>query len=130
MLQQQYRALFFITLSFILSSGLKAQTSEKIDPEVLQQNIGQQVTYCDHVFDTYQGKSEKSPVMLNLGAKYPNQALTVVIFQRDLPNFKYNPLTDLKDEDICITGKVEVYREKLQIIANKETQILVKEKSE
>ena len=122
--------MYFFILLWMSSPIVMAQTEVQVSQDSLQAYIGKQITYCNHVYGTYQGKGEKSPIMLNLGAAYPNQSLTVVIFQRDLPNFKYNPLTDLKDEDICVTGQVEIYRDKLQIIAKKETQILLQEKAE
>ena len=62
---------------------------------------------------------------INLGATYPNSPLTVVIFAKDSANFK-EPLAPLYDnKKICITGILNVYKGKTQIMVNKPEQIEV-----
>jgi DNA/RNA endonuclease YhcR with UshA esterase domain len=49
----------------------------------------------------------------------------VIIFEKDLVNFKYNPSLFLKDKTICITGIVKMYNGLPEIIATKEEQIVI-----
>lgn len=84
---------------------------------------GQTVTVCAKVQSAYVTKGEKKTTYLNFGKPYPNNTFTVVIFEKDLPNFSYAPAEHLKDKEVCITGKVIMYKGKPEIIAREEKQI-------
>jgi DNA/RNA endonuclease YhcR with UshA esterase domain len=66
---------------------------------------------------------EKQVTYLNLGADFPNSKLTIVIFQKDLHNFPFTPSAHFKGMNVCVTGAVKKYKEKLEIIANGPDQI-------
>ncbi len=74
---------------------------------------------------TYVTKGDKKTTYINFGNPYPNTTFTVVIFEDDLPNFKYIPSEYLKDKNVCITGKVKIYKGKPEIIAIQEEQIKI-----
>ncbi|WP_298392238.1 hypothetical protein [Flavobacterium sp.] len=82
------------------------------------------VTLCETVTGTYQTKSENKVLYLNFGAAFPNNAFTVVVFQKDFKNFSYDLLT-LKNKKICVTGKVVIYKGKPQIIISKEADVVI-----
>jgi DNA/RNA endonuclease YhcR with UshA esterase domain len=86
---------------------------------------GKTITVCSKVQSTYVTKGEKKTTYLNFGQPYPNTTFTVVIFEADLPNFKYTPSDFLKEKNVCITGKVKIYKGKPEIIVNKEDQIKI-----
>jgi DNA/RNA endonuclease YhcR with UshA esterase domain len=69
---------------------------------------------------------EKPVTYLNLGADFPNSKLTIVIFQKDLVNFPLKPSDKYKGMNVCVTGAVKKYKEKLEIIANGPDQIEMK----
>jgi len=83
------------------------------------------VTICDRVADTYLTKSNTT--MLNFGNKYPNQSLTVVIFESDRQNFNVAPEESFKDKRVCVTGKIKLYKGKPEIIIKSPNQIKVQE---
>ena len=86
---------------------------------------GKTITVCSKVQSTYVTKGDKKTTYLNFGNPYPNTTFTVVIFEGDLPNFKNTPSEYLKDKNVCITGKVKIYKGKPEMIVNKEEQIKI-----
>lgn len=106
---------------FLFSNILFSQTQISIDS--VSAYIGKTVKVCDKVAGTFFTKGDKPVTYLNLGADYPNTKLTIVIFQKDLINFPLTPSVHYKGMDVCVTGEVGTYKDKLQIIANKAEQI-------
>jgi DNA/RNA endonuclease YhcR with UshA esterase domain len=86
---------------------------------------GKTITVCSKVQSTYVTKGDKKTTYINFGNPYPNTTFTVVIFEGDLLNFKNTPSEYLKDKNVCITGKVKIYKGKPEMIVNKEEQIKV-----
>ncbi len=86
---------------------------------------GKTVTVCAKVLGTHLTTGDKKTTYLNFGQPFPNSTFTVVIFESDLANFKYAPSEFLKDKNVCITGKVEMFKGKPEIIVKKEDQIKV-----
>jgi hypothetical protein len=116
---------FYSIISLLLFSNiLSAQTQITIDS--VSAYIGKTVKVCDKVAGTFVTKGEKPVTYLNLGADYPNTKLTIVIFQKDLINFPFTPSDQYKSMNVCVTGEVGTYKEKVQIIAYKPEQIEIK----
>ena len=67
--------------------------------------------------------SPESPTLLNIGAAYPDQSLTVVINNKDKLNFPAAPETYYLNKHISVTGKVEMIAGKPQITVQKKSQI-------
>ena len=88
--------------------------------------VEKNVKVCDKVAGTFVTKGDKPVTYLNLGADYPNTKLTIVIFQKDLDNFPFTPSDHYKGINICVTGKIGVYKERPQIVVNKPDQIEIK----
>ncbi len=116
---------FCTTLCIILLSQF-IYTQKLVPIDSISGHIGQTIKVCDKVAGTFVTKSDKPLTYLNLGADYPKAKLTIVIFQKDLVNFPLTPSDHYKGMNICITGEVSVYKDRLQIIANKPDQIEIK----
>lgn len=86
---------------------------------------GKTITVCSKVQSTFITKGEKKTTYINFGKPYPNTSFTAVIFEGDLANFKYTPSDFLKEKNVCITGKVVIYKGKPEIIVSKEEQIKI-----
>ncbi|MBK7806971.1 MAG: hypothetical protein IPJ51_11785 [Saprospiraceae bacterium] len=106
------------------STFLSAQTVISIDS--VSAYIGKTVKVCDKVAGTFVTKSDKPLTYLNLGTDYPKAKLTIVIFQKDLINFSFTPSDHYKGQNVCVTGEIKQYREKIEIIANRPDQIEMK----
>lgn len=88
--------------------------------------FGQETTVCGIVVGTrYNKNTQAHPTYLNLDKRFPEHHFTVVIFGKDRMNFSYEPEIYLKDQRICVTGKVGEYKGVFQIIASMESQIEV-----
>jgi len=108
--------LFVAAISF-------AQTSIKLDE--VTKHTGDSVTVCGKVSDLrYFENSNKQPTFLNIGDKYPNQQLTVVIWGETRKLFTSN-VEEMKGKEICITGRIILYKEKPEIVIDNPGQIVI-----
>jgi len=96
----------------------KGQTIVSIKEVV--NHVGKEVTLCDSV---YSARSLESLSLLNLGAAFPKEVITVVVFKADKAKFAKDPVALFENKRICVTGKVTLYKEKLQIVVNDPKQI-------
>lgn len=99
--------------------------SQTVPLDSVQFYEGKEITICAKVMDTYVSKTNEGTTFVNFGNPYPKSTFTVVIFEADLPNFKYTPSVYLKEKKICITGKIKIYKGKPEMIVNKEEQIKI-----
>jgi len=114
-------------LFFLLSSAafVHAQTAQIIAADSIKFYEGKVVTVCEKVVDTHVTKEQKV-VYLNFGHPYPAQTFTGVIFASDVAKFTYQPEIYLKGKTICVTGTVKIYKDRPEIIINRQDQIQVK----
>lgn len=114
--------LFFI--STIIDSAYSQTT---IALENVSKHVGDSVKVCGVVRGgRFLEQTKNSPTLLNVGAAFPNQLLTVVIWSDVRKQFEQAPEELFKDKEICIVGKVELYKEKPQIVLRRKEQILMK----
>jgi len=116
------KKLFILFISICLTQISFSQT---VPLDSVQFYEGKEITVCAKVTDTYVSKTNEGTTFVNFGNPYPKSTFTVVIFEADLPNFKYTPSVYLKEKKVCITGKVKIYKGKPEIIVNKEEQIKI-----
>ena len=64
-----------------------------------------------------------TPTFLNAGSNYPNAPLTLVIWADARKDFKSKPEEYYTGKDICVTGKIELYKDKPQIVIHKAEQL-------
>jgi len=68
-------------------------------------------------------QSNQKLTLLNVGAAFPNQVFTIVIDNELRAKFETAPETFFLDKDVCVTGKVSLYRDAPQIVIYKKEQI-------
>ncbi|MDP4262970.1 MAG: DNA-binding protein [Bacteroidota bacterium] len=99
-----------------------SQTSLK--PEEAAGHVGENVTVCGKVFGgKFLETAKDKPTFLNMGAKYPDSPLTIVIWDSLRSKLSYKPEEKFNNKEICITGKIELYRGKPEIILQEAGQI-------
>lgn len=113
----------FLSL-FLLSSISFAQRQITLDE--IPQNFDKKVKICDKIHGSYIIKSN-GMTLLNVGKPYPDNPLTLAIFEKDLKNFSYVPADFLPEKSICVTGKLILYKDKPEIILKSEKDIEIKE---
>lgn len=110
-------------LSLFIVAAATAQTSIKL--EDVSKHIGDSVTVCGKVAGLkYFENSKNKPTFLNIGANHPNQLLTVVIWEKTRALFT-SKTEDLMDKEICITGRIILFKERPEIVIEKPEQIVV-----
>lgn len=102
-------------LAFMMA---KSQTTVSIKEVV--NHVGKEVTLCDSV---YSARNLENLSLLNLGGKYPKEVITVVVFKADRSKFEKEPVEMFENKRICVTGKVTLFKDKLQLVVNDPKQI-------
>lgn len=120
------RISFFLVALFLITA--KAQSQQTISLADAAQHTGDSVTVCGKVFSVrYLSASKNAPTFLNLGAAYPNQLLTVVIWSDVRKQFKGKPEELYNEKEICVSGRVELYKDKPEIVIHDSRQIYLKQ---
>ncbi|MGA2401923.1 MAG: DNA-binding protein [Syntrophobacteraceae bacterium] len=120
---------FKLLLLVALLAGLVviAYSQDTITPEDAAKFIGQQKTVCGTVASGhFAAKSKGRPTFINLDKPYPNQVFTVMIWGSDRGKFEKSPETLYSGKEICVTGMVQSYQGKPEIIVKDPSQIKVK----
>jgi len=115
-----------LVLILMLATTYVSTAQPRIPIDSVSAYVGKTVRVCDQVVSTFVTKSDKPLTYLNLGADYPNNKLTLVIFQKDLIKFPFTPSDYYKGLNICVIGKIKKYKDKLEIITNSPEQIEIK----
>lgn len=117
---------FLLALTLLFTSLIQAQQPVKI--EDISKHVGDSVTVCTKIYGgIFLEHSNGTPTFLNAGGTYPNAPLTVVIWADARKEFKTIPEVFYKDKNVCITGKIILYKEKPEIVVFNEKQLVVKE---
>ena len=83
----------------------------------INKHIGKQVTICTKMFGF---KALENMTLVNMGADYPNQLLTVVLRGTAKDDYK-----SFGSKNICVAGKIIEYRGKPEIIVTESSQIKI-----
>lgn len=121
--------LFTFLLSIIITNLTHAQKAIKL--EDIAQHIGDSVLIEGKVYSgRFLSNSEGAPTLLNLGALYPNQKLTLVIKGTSRKNFDAAPEVSYTDQMVWVKGKLELFKGKPQMILWSKVQIGVIEQED
>lgn len=113
--------LIFTIFVFFVFGAAKAQSPIKLDD--VSKYIGDSVIVCGKVEGMrYFENSKNQPTFLNIGANFPDQKITVVIWGETRKLFT-NKIEEFNNKDICITGRITLYKERAQIVIDKPEQI-------
>ena len=116
------KKIYLILSGIILSVCVMAQTAIKQDE--MSNHIGDSVKICIKIYGgIYLDRSKGTPTLLNAGDSYPRNPLTLVIGEDIRQTFAEKPEEFFKGKDVCITEKLELYKEKIQIRIGTKEQI-------
>ena len=117
------KKLIYLNLFLFICFLAKAQT---VPPDSLRYCEGKVITVCSKVTSTFITKGAEKTTFLNFG-NFPNQLFTVIIYEEDLGNFKYDPAVFLANKNVCVTGDVIMRDSGPEIIVELQEQIEVQE---
>ena len=115
-----------LTCLFALVAYTTVYSQKTIQLKDAGQHIGDSVIVEGRIMDTrYFESANNAPALFNMGGKFPNQLLTLVIYGSDRKNFKDAPEIFYKEKNVVVKGKIEEYKGKPQIIVRSPDQIAV-----
>jgi len=119
--------LLFTFFFVVLASTVFSQVEIKSATE-LKEHVGDSIKYCGKVASArLMDRTFNAPTFLNIDKAYPNQSFTVVIWKWDRENFQEKPEKFYLDKNVCIYGKLELFKEQLQVTIHSEAQIVVQQ---
>ena len=111
-----------IVLFCLIVAPSFGQQQIKIDEA--KNHVGDLVKICSKIYDTKYFKSSKDPItLLDMGDKYPNNPLSIVIPAEARKLFKSAPEEYYKGTQVCVTGRIQIYKEKAEIVIGSPKQI-------
>ena len=119
-----FRLLIF---AFLVCASTSIAQQEYVNPIDAHKFTGMEETVCGTVVSAaYAVRTKGRPTFLNLDQPYPKQIFTVLIWGSDRNKFQNSPETSFKGKRICVTGIIEDYRGKPEIIVRSPDQIILK----
>ena len=116
-----------ILFAFLIWASDSIAQQEYVNPIDAHKYIGMEKTVCGTVASaTYAVRTKGRPTFLNLDQPYPKQIFTVLIWGSDRNKFQNPPETSFRGKRICVTGIVEDYRGKSEIVVRSPDQIILK----
>jgi hypothetical protein len=115
-----------ISLALFLASICQAVPAT-LTPDEAKNHIGENATVCGIVAGThYAENTHGSPTFVNLGAPYPKQPFTILIWGEDLSKFNPKPST-WEGKRVCATGTITSYQGRPEIVAKEAARVTVEE---
>jgi DNA/RNA endonuclease YhcR with UshA esterase domain len=116
-----------LILAFLSLSFLTALAQIEVKPEELKDHIGDSVKVTGKISGIrYLESAKNSPTLINIGGTYPNQVYTIVIFGEVRKKLGYAPEESKYAGGMAIvTGKVELYKGKPQIVITDPAQLQI-----
>lgn len=105
--------------STVASSALRTVSLDEV-----ANHVGDSVNVCGRISSTrYMRTSKTKPVLLNMGAAFPAQKLTLVIYEKDQPLFVPQPDIYYQGKTVCVSGRIVLYNGKPQIALTQAAQL-------
>ena len=103
---------------------MQLNAQQKITLEEVSKHVGDSVVICGKIFGgKFLNTANNQPTFLNMGAAYPDQLLTIVIWGNTRKLFAGKPEEKFKGKTVCVTGKISVFKNKPQIVVERIEQI-------
>ncbi|MCW3091200.1 MAG: hypothetical protein JWP81_2269 [Ferruginibacter sp.] len=114
-------------LLLMISASFIGFAQQEINVADVAKHDGDSVTVCTRIFGArYFENGKGAPTLLNAGAKYPDAPLTIVIYGENRTAFANKPEEFYIDKNVCITGRISMFKGKPQIVVAKESDIVIK----
>lgn len=116
--------LWLVECAPLYANAAKMQTT--ITARQAKEHVGETASVCGWVASThYSARSRSRATFLNFGRAYPHQLFTVVIWGSNRTRFG-QPERNYRNQHVCVTGFISVYRGHPDMILRSPKQIKVK----
>lgn len=117
-----------LIVGLMAGSALAAAAAPAPQPALIaagdvKSHIGQTVTLEAAVSEIHRTRSGRQ-ILLNMNGRYPNNALTAVIFQNDFA--KFGNVESFNGKTVRVTGAIKLYRGKPEIVLSDPSQLKLK----
>jgi len=113
-----------ILIAIFCVTTLSSFAQKEIKVDDAKNHVGDSVRICTKIYGgKYLENIKGTPTFLNAGGYYPNAPLTIVIWADAGKEFN-TPEEFYKGKEVCITGKIELYKDKPQIVVTSNSQII------
>ena len=114
-----------MTLMALTIPALAAR-AETLTPDDAAKHAGETATVCGIVAGAkYAAQIRGGLTFIDFGKPYPDATFTAMIFAADRPKFG-TPEQGLAGKQVCVTGKIEMFRGKPEIVLTDPKQFAVK----
>jgi hypothetical protein len=114
----------FTLLAFI--GAVQFCAAQTLTPEEAAKHVGDNVKVCGKIYGgRFFETSNNSPTLLNMGAAYPNSPITIMLSLDVRNKLGYTPEQELKEKNVCVSGKVELFKGKPEIVVTDAAQLEV-----
>jgi hypothetical protein len=106
--------------------GRSGTGPERLEADVARQHVDEDGRVCGFVAQTrYAEAANGQPTFLNFGQPYPNEVFSAVIWGGAPERAKYQepPEVLYVRRNVCVTGRIELYENKPQIVVRNPAQI-------
>jgi len=116
---------YILTITMLFSFFI-SRSQTKIELSEVASHIGDSVKLEGKIFGirSFENGSENF-ILVNLGAAYPNQLLTLKVYPSSKSEGTTLPGKDNVGDTAVVTGKVELYKGKPQIVVHDPGQLLI-----
>lgn len=116
----------FLVFFFVSFSLLYPQTNT-ISADEAYKYVDEIKTVCGKVESTfYSYRSNGKPTFLNIDKAYPNNEFMIVIWGNNRYKFKPVPEKKYLKKNICVTGRIIMYKGTAEIVVTSPNQIEIK----
>ncbi len=114
------KILLFILICAVSKTGM----AQAHNPEDAAKHVGDSIKVCGKIFGgRFFETSNNSPTLLNMGAAFPASPLTIMIPGDVRSKMGYAPEIELKEKNVCVHGKVILFKERPEIIVYNVSQL-------
>lgn len=98
--------------------------AQSFSAEEASKKVGDSISVCGKIFGgRFFETSAGSPTLLNMGAAFPACPLTIMIPGDVRMKMGYAPEQQLKDKNVCVKGKVILFKGKPEIVVHNISQL-------
>jgi len=109
-----------------LTVAVPAARAATLAPEEAAKHAGETATVCGVVAGAkYAAEVRGGLTFIDFGKPYPNAPFTALIFAADRAKFG-TPEKGLQGKQVCVTGKIEMFRGKPEIVLSDPKQLVAK----